>query len=57
MCPAYLQIGTRPWPPDWCRELASRPSCSIGNPGATAPTGKLGFFADQVMYCKRNGGP
>ena len=32
------------------------PVVLIGNPGATAPTGKLGFFADQVMYCKYNGG-
>jgi len=32
------------------------PVVLVGNPGATAPTGKLGFFADQVMYCKYNGG-
>ena len=63
MCLAYLQIGIMQALAGFyawmlvLNDYGFPPVVLIGNPGATAPTGKLGFFADQVMYCKYNGGP
>ena len=62
MCLAYLQIGIMQALAGFyawmlvLNDYGFPPVVLIGNPGATAPTGKLGFFADQVMYCKYNGG-
>merc|ERR1719258_234753 len=62
MCLAYLQIGIMQALAGFyawmlvLNDYGFPPVVLVGNPGATAPTGKLGFFADQVMYCKYNGG-
>ena len=58
MCLAYLQIGIMQALAGFyawmlvLNDYGFPPVVLVGNPGATAPTGKLGFFADQVMYCK-----
>ena len=62
MCLAYLQIGVMQALAGFyawmlvLNDYGFPPTVLSGNPGATAPTGKLGFFADQVMYCKYHGG-
>jgi len=62
MCLAYLQIGIMQALAGFyawmlvLNDYGFPPVVLVGNPGATAPTGKLGFFADQVMYCKYKGG-
>ena len=58
MCLAYLQIGIMQALAGFyawmlvLNDYGFPPVVLVGNPGATAPTGKLGFLADQVMYCK-----
>merc|ERR1719311_1764997 len=55
MCLAYLQIGIMQALAGFyawmlvLNDYGFPPVVLVGNPGATAPTGKLGFFADQVI--------